>query len=117
MSDKVTKMADILRSGATMLSITCPQCNTPLFKYKGEIYCANCNRKVKILKDEGAEPAKAEASELTGLAQLEIIVLDKIDLIVANLKTEADLYKLERLAKQLALWLDILERLRRISKI
>src|SRR5437660_12011462 len=46
MSEDVKRMADLLKSGATMLSDVCPVCGTPLFKVTGEVFCAKCNKPV-----------------------------------------------------------------------
>jgi len=49
MSDEnVTKnMGKLLREGAALLNIACPQCNTPLLRLKdGTMYCAKCNQQV-----------------------------------------------------------------------
>jgi UPF0148 protein len=52
-NQKIQRMALFLREGNTLLSEQCPQCNSPLFKMKsGEIYCASCDKKVLIVKDE-----------------------------------------------------------------
>ncbi|MGD2142812.1 MAG: Sjogren's syndrome/scleroderma autoantigen 1 family protein, partial [Candidatus Bathyarchaeota archaeon] len=45
--DSMKSMAELLRSGATMLSRSCPECDSPLFKLKsGDIVCAKCQRRV-----------------------------------------------------------------------
>ncbi|MGQ9513472.1 MAG: Sjogren's syndrome/scleroderma autoantigen 1 family protein [Thermoproteota archaeon] len=41
---EVKKMAEALRSGATMLAEPCPSCSSPLFRFKsGEVRCVNCD--------------------------------------------------------------------------
>ncbi len=53
MSDDRTKlrsMADLLRSGATLTSLACPVCSSPLFRLKnGELWCAQCEKKVVVV--------------------------------------------------------------------
>jgi len=45
-------MADLLRSGYSMLNLACPVCNNPLFKDKDkEIFCPICKKKIVIVKD------------------------------------------------------------------
>ena len=46
----VKKMAELLKSGATMLSETCPECGTPLFRKGRETFCAKCNKPVVIIQ-------------------------------------------------------------------
>lgn len=42
-------MAGLLRSGATMLNLTCPRCENILFKLKDEsIFCPSCEQEVII---------------------------------------------------------------------
>ncbi len=116
MSDKVSKMADMLRVGATMLSITCPQCNTPLFKYKGEVYCANCDRIVKIVKE--GEDIHVEETQIASkvLVDLGSIILDKVKSLSIIMQQEKDLDNLERIIKSLILLVDLLEKVRKIGK-
>ena len=50
--DSMKQMAELLRSGAKMLSQSCPECGSPLFQLKsGEIWCANCQRRVVIVSE------------------------------------------------------------------
>ncbi len=117
MSDRISKMADMLRAGATMLSITCPQCNTPLFKYKGEIYCANCDKVVKIVKgDEAAQAEEAQRAPID-LSGLEDTILEKVRNLSVVMQQEKDLDNLEHIIKNLILLVDLLERVKRVSKI
>lgn len=45
----IKKMAGLLRSGATMLNLTCPRCENILFKLKDEsIFCPSCEQEVII---------------------------------------------------------------------
>lgn len=48
-------MADLLKSGHKMLSLSCPICNNPIFQKKdGTAFCPICNRKV-LLVDNSAK--------------------------------------------------------------
>ena len=54
--DDAKVMADLLRSGHTMLNLACPVCNNPLFRDKNnEIFCSVCKRKVIIKKNNDIE--------------------------------------------------------------
>ncbi|MEM2907517.1 MAG: Sjogren's syndrome/scleroderma autoantigen 1 family protein [Candidatus Odinarchaeota archaeon] len=103
MDEKISKMADMLRAGASMLSITCPKCNTPLFKYKGEIYCVNCDRRVKIVKEEEDQQVEEGKSHPSDLTELEMAVVDKIKNLNNILRGESDPDNLDRVIKQLIL--------------
>ncbi|MBD3343267.1 MAG: hypothetical protein GF353_29490 [Candidatus Lokiarchaeota archaeon] len=61
--EDAAKMADLLRSGYTMLNLACPACNNPLFRdTNNKIYCPICNKQV-IVKKEGESGTKPEKKE------------------------------------------------------
>ena len=69
-------MADLLRSGNTMLNMACPVCNNPLFRNKeGNTFCPTCNRNVVIIdnsvyqKDKIKDPKKAKRTKESILAE------------------------------------------------
>jgi len=89
-------MAEMLRRGAKMLSLTCPECGSPLFQMKsGEVYCPGCKREVKILK-EGEDEKK-----ITLQTSLEKTLNNKIELIQAKLEAETDHLRIKELAETL----------------
>ncbi|TFF87328.1 MAG: hypothetical protein EU549_04945 [Promethearchaeota archaeon] len=46
-------MANLLKSGYTMLNIACPVCNNPVFRAKdGNTICPICNRNVVLVNQE-----------------------------------------------------------------
>jgi uncharacterized Zn finger protein (UPF0148 family) len=50
--DDAKKMANLLKSGFTMLNLACPVCSNPIFRDKNEnTFCPVCNRKVVIVND------------------------------------------------------------------
>ncbi len=107
MRDKavVTKMADLLRAGAAMLSERCPICGLPLFRLKsGEVVCPVHGR-VYIVRDE------SEASRITVQS-----VLEELERVTASKIAEAleQAKKGEDVASNLRGWLDVLERTERI---
>ena len=112
MSENVKRMADILRSGATMLGETCPQCSSTLFKRPtNEIFCVNCNRRILIVKDE-AEAVKAVSPSV--LAGVEETILTKIKDANDQLREEKDVTNLGNLTILISNYVDVLERLRRV---
>lgn len=49
----VEKMAELLRTGYTMLNLSCPVCNNPIFRDNdGNTLCAICNRSVEVIDNE-----------------------------------------------------------------
>ena len=106
-------MAELLRSGATMLDRSCPECGSPLFRLRsGEIWCANCQRRVVVVAE--GEEATAEAG--MELASLERALVRKISSIETPLTNEGDPKKLKETAEVLDALLASLERLRRVRK-
>ena len=49
---QIRKMAELLKTGATLLNETCPECNSLLFQDGDRIFCPTCNRRVVIVKDQ-----------------------------------------------------------------
>jgi UPF0148 protein len=110
-SDEVKRMSDLLKSGATMLSETCPQCNSPLFKINNELLCVKCNRPVVVIKATEDESGVIAAQSL---GKLEQTALMKIDEINSALKVEKDYERIDKLRQTLSEWLTIVERVRKL---
>lgn len=108
---EVRKMAELLKSGATMLSDTCPECGTPLFRKGKETFCAKCNKPVVII-----QTAEDETRLMTDrvLESSEQILFAKIQEINIALKNETDPQKLIAYGNALSSWLGAIEKLRRL---
>ena len=107
----VKKMADLLKSGATMLSDTCPECGTPLFRKGKETFCAKCNKPVVIIQtSEDETRLKVD----TILESSEQVLMGKIQEINSALKNETDPDKLVAYGNALSSWLTAIEKLRRL---
>ncbi|MEM1508108.1 MAG: Sjogren's syndrome/scleroderma autoantigen 1 family protein [Candidatus Bathyarchaeia archaeon] len=112
--DKVRLMADLLRSGATLTDLSCPVCASPIFRLKsGELWCAQCQKKVVVIKEE-EEAREIEIS--SALSQAESVLLTKVWEINEKLKIEENLEEIQRLSLVMSTLLDNLERIRRIGK-
>lgn len=112
--DKVRIMADLLRSGATLTDLSCPVCASPIFRLKsGELWCAQCQKKVIVVKEE--EEAR-EIEILSALSQTETTILTKIWEINERLRAEEDLNEIRKLGSVISILLDNLEKIRRIGK-
>ena len=113
MSGNMKSMADLLRSGATMLSRSCPECGTPLFQLKsGDIVCANCQRRVFIVPD--GEEATAEAG--IRLESVEKVIVEKLVTLGEAISQEGDPEALRLLSELMDSLLGNLERLRASRK-
>ena len=113
MSKGIKRMADLLRLGATMLSESCPRCNSPLFKLaSGEVYCANCDQKVVIVR-EGEEAAKAVTpSTLSSLEETVLLKLQEVERKIKSSRPEG-VQSMASIANSL---LDVLEKVRKLKK-
>lgn len=110
----IKRMAELLKSGATMLSTSCPNDKVPLFKLKtGEIICPVCNTRFYIVKDE-AEHAAVTTS--IALESLEQTIMNKI-VQINNIISSMDANSVDRnMLESLKLWLEILEKVKSLRK-
>jgi UPF0148 protein len=101
------EMAEMLRQGAKMLSMSCPECGTPLFQLKtGEIFCPHEKREVKIMKEgESAEKMKQDAT-------LEQTLQSKLNLLQQRLEASIDPSEIRELTQTITVLLDALNRLK-----
>ncbi len=108
------EMAELLRSGAKMLSYNCPECGSPLFQLKsGEIWCANCKKRVVIVSE--SEDTSGTTKELLW-ESLEKNIIDKVSAVNQLLSAESDPAKVRELSDVISSLLGSIERLRRIQK-
>ena len=111
MSIEVKKMAELLKSGATMLSETCPECGTPLFRKGKETFCPKCNKPVVIIQSAEQE-TRLMADRV--LENSEQVLLAKIQEVNVAMKNENDPEKLVAFGNALSTWLGAIEKLRRL---
>ena len=97
--DDAKIMADLLKSGHKMLSLSCPICNNPIFQKKdGTAFCPICNRKV-LLVDNSAKIENEEKKPIlinnTEIEDINSIILPaliyKIRWISQKLENESQL--------------------------
>jgi len=113
-SKTIKIMADLLKQGATLTEHSCPACSSPLFKLRsGDLWCANCQKRVIIVREGEAEP---EATDPTLFSSLESTILAKIQAIEKELKEEKDAEKLRNLGTTLSTLLENLEKIRKMKK-
>ena len=108
---EVKKMAELLKSGAAMLSETCPECGTPLFRKGNETFCPKCNKPVVIIQS-----AEQETRLMTDrvLEDSEQILLGKIQELNLAMRNEREPEKLIEYGSALSSWLGSIEKLRRL---
>jgi UPF0148 protein len=113
-SKTIKVMADLLRQGATLTEYACPACSSPIFKLSsGDLWCANCQKRVVIVKEGEPEP---EASEAPVFSSLESTIMSKIQAIEKQLAEETDAEKLMTLGATLSALLENLEKIRKMKK-
>jgi len=97
MKEDAKKMAQLLRSGNTMLNKACPVCSNPIFRNKnGKVFCPICNREVMFvdndaentLTDKERNDIKIQEDLRNPLKQ---VLLEKIDIITQKLKSETQI--------------------------
>ena len=91
----VEKMAELLRTGYTMLNLSCPVCNNPIFRdNEGNTMCAICNRSVEIIDNElekshrENEIPKKSLTKNMDLKDLKKIIKNKIIYLGQELEKE-----------------------------
>lgn len=95
MSEKsVKKMANLLRNGATMLDLYCPQCSGILFRLQNDdVFCPNCNQKVILLKN-GENVSDSDFSDIRNYETSERINIDETNYSTNFLKIKNKLFNL-----------------------
>ncbi|MEM0006775.1 MAG: Sjogren's syndrome/scleroderma autoantigen 1 family protein [Candidatus Bathyarchaeia archaeon] len=111
----IKRMADLLRQGQTLTELACPVCASPLFRLKsGELWCARCEKKVIVVKEE-AELAKVTSA--LSLETLEATLLAKIQEIQEKMLHETNVEELQKLGSALSGLLENLEKVRKAKRI
>ncbi|MFX0080122.1 MAG: Sjogren's syndrome/scleroderma autoantigen 1 family protein [Candidatus Hodarchaeota archaeon] len=117
-------MADLLRSGHTMLNIACPICNNPVFRNKeGDKFCPSCNRKVVVINDKITQnlEKKEAISENNRISEvitnkdvlksLNEVILNKMQWITEKLKSETQLEIIKNYTDILSRLYDLLNKI------
>jgi len=123
-NENIKKMADLLRSGSTMLNMACPICNNPTFRNKnGIIFCPTCNRKVLIANSQNHSNERTEIlhnkepgtnnqnKQIEILSLLQDVLFEKLEMITDKLKNETHLQLIETYTKMLLNLLDLLNKI------
>jgi len=107
--ENIKRMAKLLKEGATMLDLYCPQCNNILFKLKNEtLYCPTCQQEV-VVRNENENQSDQYHNEMKTEKSPNFLgelgnIRKEINKICININSTNDLTALERN-------LDILEKL------
>lgn len=109
----VRKMAELLRQGATMLADACPQCGSPLFKVKDDIYCAKCDRRIVYAQSD--EEAVSHAVQNL-IPELRETLITKLKSLTEVVSAETDTEALTKLANLMVLLLQALHKLEAMNQ-
>ncbi|MHA1294906.1 MAG: Sjogren's syndrome/scleroderma autoantigen 1 family protein [Promethearchaeota archaeon] len=116
-------MANLLRTGYTMLNLACPHCNNPIFRSKtGNLFCPICNKQIKIirnnneksfpnLKNTGQNLNNNKEIEKIKVDSLKNILYEKISYITQKLEKETQLNIIEDYINLLVKIYDLLEKI------
>ena len=110
MKDDAKIMADLLRSGNTMLNNSCPLCNNPIFRNKDdELFCPICKRKILFVEKksqynnnpkEKLKDKKHIANNNVGdFLEIKLIIIEKIKWASQKLNSETQIDMVERYTK------------------
>lgn len=112
--DYMKRMADALRSGAKMLSETCPICGSPIFEIKGELWCLKCNKRVvKVRSDEEV----ATAISVYGLKNTVNVLAIKIEELTILLSRAVDVDEIRKISEALDTILKTLEQTLKVQNL
>lgn len=107
-------MADLLRQGAALIEHACPACSSPIFKLRnGDLWCANCQKRVMILREGEPEPNESKSQ---AFSSLETTLMKKIKEIEEKIGKESDIKKLKNLGETLSTLLENLEKIKGTNK-
>ncbi|MEM1539360.1 MAG: Sjogren's syndrome/scleroderma autoantigen 1 family protein [Candidatus Bathyarchaeia archaeon] len=111
----IKRMADLLRQGQTLTELACPVCASPIFRLKsGDLWCAKCEKKVIVVKEE-EELTRIKSA--MALENLEALLLEKIQEIQKKIQQENSVDELQKLSATLSELLDSLEKIRKAKRV
>jgi UPF0148 protein len=87
----LSKMSQLLLSGATMLGESCPDCKVPLFKKNDNIFCPQCGRKAVYARNEDEITQIEQKQSLDkSITQLKDVLAGKINFLTNQLASTED---------------------------
>jgi UPF0148 protein len=112
--ESIKRGANLLRQGATLTDLSCPECSSPLFRLNdGTLWCIKDEKKVIIVK-EGQEPPK-QAKNSSSYEQLEAILMLKVQDIQGKIERSQDIDELQKLTLALSELLNSLEKIKKLK--
>ena len=122
--DSIKRMAELLRQGATLTDLSCPNCNSPLFRIRdGTLWCAKDEKKVITVK-EGEEQQKTQMAQPqtqapkasnTAYDKLEATLMKKIEDIQTRIEKTEDIDELQKLTVALSELLNSVDKIKKMK--
>jgi UPF0148 protein len=122
--ESIKRMAELLRQGATLTDLSCPNCNSPLFRLRDStLWCAKDEKKVVIVK-EGEEaprtqmaqtPAQAPKASNAAYDKLEATLMKKIEDIQTRIEKTEDIDELQKLTVALSELLNSVDKIKKMK--
>jgi Uncharacterized Zn-finger containing protein len=122
--ESIKRMAELLRQGATLTDLSCPNCNSPLFRLRDStLWCAKDEKKVVIVK-EGEEPPRTQIAQAPTQApkaynaaydRLEATLMKKIEDIQAKIEKTEDIDELQKLTVALSELLNSVDKINKMK--
>ncbi|RLI39145.1 hypothetical protein DRO60_02035 [Candidatus Bathyarchaeota archaeon] len=111
MSETERRAADWLKKGARMLSEACPECGSPLFDRKGEIWCPRCNKPVISFAERLLTVGVEEESVLQRVRET---IIGRLHVLERKLRSARDPQELGSVAHAIYILLASLELVRKL---
>jgi UPF0148 protein len=123
--ESIKRMAELLRQGATLTDLSCPNCNSPLFRLRDStLWCAKDEKKVVIVKEgeeaprtQMAPPAPTQSPKASNAAydKLEATLMKKIEDIQTRIEKTEDIDELQKLTVALSELLNSVDKIKKMK--
>jgi UPF0148 protein len=115
--EHIKRMADLLRQGATLTDLACPQCSSPLFRLKdGTLWCGKDERKVILVKEGEEKVEEAKATSNAAMDKLEATLMTKVQDLQVKIEKTDDVEEIGKLTTAISELLNSLEKIKRMKK-
>ncbi len=111
MGEAERRAAEWLKEGARMLSEACPDCGSPLFDRKGEIWCPKCNKPVITLAERLLTVGVEEEATLQRLRET---IISRLHALEKKLRAARDVEEASSIAHGIYVLLASLELVRKL---
>ncbi|MHA1912302.1 MAG: Sjogren's syndrome/scleroderma autoantigen 1 family protein [Candidatus Kariarchaeaceae archaeon] len=108
-SEGITRAAEWLLKGAVMLQKACPQCGSPLYRFKdNNVYCAKCKTQVVIIGPNDPIPPEYQTQpsqendqsrSTPEISQAEKVITKKLQKLTEDLEAADDVDEIVKLTE------------------